>query len=522
MKYLHHISIVMIGSSLGVAWSPEADSTRAAPLLPASRMAVASTVQENRCVALQGRRFADAHVVKAEILVAGGAGPAARQDVCRVRARLIPVPGSKIEMDVWLPANWNGKMLGLGGGGFNGGLFSAARKGLDPVNRGYAVLATDAGHDFEIRATWALNRPERIVDFGHRANRLGALAAKSIIASHYGTHVRRAYFQGCSNGGRDALMLAQRSPGVYDGIIAGAPANDWTGLFAIFMRNEQVTRLSPGVDSLGPKLGLVREAVMKHCDAMDGVRDRLISNPAICRFDPAVLACKPGQPSTCLAPAETAAVRTIYRGTYLKSGAQVMPGFPPGSEYEWPAWFTSPAGGGAALGPDFYRFMVFNDPEWSVSRFQLDRDLAVSRQRVGATLDATDPDLRRFIRRGGRLLMYHGWDDAAIPAGNSIRYFDATRRMLGRSANRVQLFMVPGLAHCSGGVGPNRFDALGALDKWAERGVTPDRIIASTEGGAEPQPVAGKIRTRPICAWPKTPYYRGNGAMDDERSFVCR
>lgn len=526
MRYLRHTANIMMGLALGFA--PGAHAKNARVSLPVTGSRTTDTAQaQDRCIALEGRQFAGAQVIKTEILAAGAtardAGFAGAHDVCRVRARLTPVPGSKIEMDVWLPANWNGKMLGLGGGGFNGGLFSAPRKAPDPVNRGYAVLATDAGHDFEIRASWALNRPERVVDFGYRANRLAAVAAKSIIAAHYRARVSRAYFQGCSNGGRDALMLAQRSPRSYDGIIAGAPANDWTGLFAMFLHNEQVVRLSPGIDSLGPKLGLVREAVMKRCDPMDGVRDGLISNPTTCRFDPAVLTCKPGQQSDCLSPAETLAVQSIYRGTYLKSGEQVMPGFAPGSEYEWSGWFTSLAGGGPALGPDFYRFMVFNDPAWNASRFDLDRDLAASRQRVGAIMDARDPDLRPFVRRGGRLLMYHGWDDAAIPAGNSIRYYDAARRILGTSAHRLQLFMVPGLAHCSGGIGPNSFDSLGALDNWVEHGVTPDRLIASTAGDTTPQRgAAGMDRARPICAWPKTPYYKGEGPTDAEQSFVCR
>lgn len=480
------------------------------------------------CSGLIGSEIGGAKVENVDLIAAGSlAGDAVKiaSDVCRVHAWISSTPGSVIKMQVWLPSNWNGKMLSLGGGGFNGGLFTAARKLPVPVNKGYAGMATDAGHEFAIRATWALNQPEKLVDFGYRANHLAAVAGKAIIAAYYGTRAKRAYFQGCSNGGRDALMLAQRYPQLYDGIIAGAPANNWTGLFATFLRLEQVVRFSPGVDSLGPKLGMVRNAALKQCDALDGVSDGLISNATRCHFDPAVLTCRSEENGDCLSKQEVTAFQSVYNGTHLHDGRELMPGFPPGSEYEWPNWFTAPTGGGAALGPDFYRFMVYDDPDWDVSKFDLDRDYLYSKAQIGAILDATDPDLRPFARLGGKLLMYHGWDDAAIPAESSINYYEAARGMLGRKSNQLRLFMVPGLAHCSGGRGPNTFDSLSALDAWVEQGKPPERLIASRyEDDAEAKlgRLANAVQTRPICAWPKTPQYKGLGSINDEENFVCR
>lgn len=503
----------------------------AAPARPSSGQAAPASVATDakQCSALTGRQLGGATIDRVDVIARGAPtspyGHKAASDICKVSARVSSGPDSEIKIRVWLPANWNGKLLGVGGGGFSGSLAVDGIALSGPVNQGYAGVVTDAGHDFSIKVDWALNHPQKIADFGHRANHLGAQAAKAILADYYRTPAKLTYFQGCSNGGRDALMMAQRYPDDFDGIIVGAPANSWTALMSAFRRNEQIVRLSPGVDSLGPKLGLVHAAVMKQCDAIDGAKDGLIGNPRKCRFDPVVLQCKSGTKADCLSKAEVAAFRGIYRGTRTRDGQVIMPGFPPGSEYEWKGWFTSPAGGAPGMGRDFFKNMVYNDPNWNENGFMLDRDYPVAKRTVGSMLDATDTDLRPFLRKGGKLLMFHGWDDAAIPAGNSIRYYEAARRRAGSAASQIRLFMVPGMAHCSGGNGPSTIDTLGALESWVERGQAPAQLIATryeNEILARLNQPTKVLQTHPACAWPKTPHYKGSGPTDAADSFVCK
>jgi feruloyl esterase len=500
------------------------------PVTPAAAQAPSLNTAKDRCTALAGQKIGGATIAKADFLVTGAAtsifGTKTPVDICRLSAEIAPTVGSNIKMNVWLPVSWNGKMLGFGGGGFNGGLTIDGLLIIRPSKDGYAGFATDAGHDVgDGGAKWALRNPEKIVDFAHRANHLGTVASKAILSAFYGTDVSHSYFIGCSNGGRDALMLAQRYPEDYDGIVAGAPANSWTALMSAFARNGEVTRLSAGVDSLGPKLKLVHDAAVRKCDALDGAQDSLISNPGKCRFDPVVLQCKAETGPSCLSRPEVSAFRSIYKGTRTADGKLIMPGFPPGSELEWSTWFTSPKGQATGMAEEFYRYMVYDDPDWDRMRFALDRDYPVAKQRMAEIIDATNNNLRPFMKHGGKLLMYHGWDDPAIPAGNSIRYFETARATLGRQANQMQLFMVPGMAHCGGGTGPSSLDALGALDKWVQTGTAPEQMIAAKYQddklafvGLATKP----IQTRPVCAWPRTPRYKGSGSITEAVNFRCK
>ncbi|MEH0194192.1 tannase/feruloyl esterase family alpha/beta hydrolase [Caulobacter sp. CCNWLY153] len=490
---------------------------------------VASSQGVERCSSLLGRTFSGAVVEKADFVAAGqplNSYVNSSAGVCRVRARLSPTTDSLIKIEVWLPSSWNGKLLGSGGSGFNGGLSFAKAFLPTAVKDGYVGLVTDAGHDFSLSAKWALGHPEKLVDFGWRANHQGVLAAKALTASYYGEAAKRAYFQGCSNGGRDALMLAQRHPEDYDAIIAGAPAYNWTALFAGFLQKSQISNVGPGARTLTPKLDLVRKAALDRCDKDDGVKDGLIGNPAQCRFDPKVLQCKSGDGPDCLTKPELRALRTIYRGAKGPNGQIVMAGPAVGSEYEWAAWFGSPTSAGAGAAADYYRNMVYGDPTWDPTKFNFDRDYPAATERVGATLNATTPDLKAFLSRGGRLLMYQGWDDAATAPGNTIAYFKAMRRASGAaSTNQTRLFMAPGMAHCSGGKGPDTFDALGVLDAWVSGAKPPETLIASryensqaVSWGAQAKPLS----TRPICAWPKTAHYKGSGPASEASSFICR
>jgi feruloyl esterase len=477
---------------------------------------------------LAGTVIGGARIDSAKFIAAGDKLPPfgipARGGVCQVRASISPVPVSTIRIEIWLPAQWNHKMLGLGGSGTSGGLVLAGLTFPKPVGEGYVTLATDAGHDNTDQPTWALER-ERIVDYGDRANYLGAGVAKALIARYYGAPASRAYFQGCSNGGRDALMLAQRHPEVYDGIIAGAPANNFVSLLTGFTAyRSAVEKLPP--NSLTPKLSTLHEAVLRRCDARDGAKDGLLSDPRSCKFDPAELSCKRGQdPKTCLLPPEVSTVRLLYQGARTRGGQLVHPGLPLGSEYLWDKWWTQPNSTGGDFAEKLFGYFVYRDPEWRMARFDLDTDWPAAMRAVSGMLDATDPDLRPFVRGGGKLLMYNGWDDQAVSPTNTINYFTAAKRKLGRAGgNSARLFMVPGMGHCFDGNGFTSADFVGAMDRWVETGKAPEQILA--ERPVNPMlalaGVAAKpLMTRPLCAWPKAARYNGKGALTDAGSFTC-
>lgn len=477
-----------------------------------------------RCTRLTSQQLGGAIIDKAEFVPAGSALPPIMAkngpEFCRVTASISPAQGSKIKIQVWLPSNWNGKFVGFGGAGFEGS-YSIANIWLRrPVADGYAAVVTDAGHDVAETPTWALGQPQKIIDYGHRANHLGAVVAKAVVADFYGTPAKRAYFHGCSNGGRDALMLAQRYPEDYDAIVAGAPANSFTARLAAFSQMG-LDFATPAGRSLITKLKLLNDAAVSKCDALDSVTDGVIERPNMCRFDPAELQCKSGTRTSCLSKAEVRLARSMYRGTVGRHGKLIMAGFAVGSEHNW-----APPPAAENMGTALYRFMVYNNPNWSPESFILDRDHGAARKKLGPVLDATDPDLRPFLRRGGKLLMYHGWNDTAIPPGNSLRYYEEVLKTVGRSHGRnVRLFMLPGVEHCGDGTGPDQVEFLKALDRWSESGVAPARLIAAKHDNkiAFWSQLPTKIlRTRPVCAWPRAARYKGSGSTDDATNFECR
>jgi feruloyl esterase len=483
----------------------------------------------DRCAALRGRQIAGARIDTSETVPAGRVMVPFKDPIsktfCKVLGRIATGPASQVKLQAYLPADWNGKFVGVGGGGFEGGYASAPFSLRGPVEAGYAGLATDAGHDPSPVPRWAIGAPEKVADFGHRANHLGAVVGKALVREFYGRPAKRAYFHGCSNGGRDALMLAQRYPADYDTIVAGAPAYDYTAIMAHFAHFQQLAQ-QPGAGLSPAKLNLVYDAAKSACDARDGLQDGLIEQPQLCRFDPAVLQCKQGGGDSCLSPREVETVRAIYRGTVTRDGRQVVAGLPVGSEYEWNAWLTGPKSTAGDMGLTFFATFVYGDENWNRAGFSLEREFAEARRRVGPAIDATDPDLRPFLRRGGKLLMYHGWDDAAIPAGSSLGYFDRMKRKSGRLAQKnTRLFMLPGVAHCTGGKGPSVVDYLAEADRWTESGKAPERIVASKTESAF-RALAGLstpvLSTRPVCAWPRAAHYKGQGSIDSVVSYVCR
>jgi feruloyl esterase len=294
---------------------------------------------------------------------------------------------------------------------------------------------------------------------------------------------------------------------------------------ASFAWNAQAVRAAPELED---KLELVQAAVIAKCDALDGVKDQLIENPPACNFDPAELQCKGGAGSSCLTADEVTALGKIYEGPRLSDGTQVYAGMPVGGEGlkgNWDGWIAREDSAQASFALETFRWMVYGDPKWELSRFDIDRDYPKAEERVASIMNSDDPDLSGFIGRGGKLLLYHGWNDAAIPAGASVDYYESVRQTLGPAADEhVKLFMAPGFMHCGGGVGPTDFDLLEEINRWVEGGQAPERIIASEYDPPAvfgPAPKAKVVRTRPLCPWPKVARYDGSGSTDEAANFAC-
>jgi tannase/feruloyl esterase len=435
---------------------------------------------------------------------------------CRVAATLTPSSDSDIKMEVWLPAaNWNGKSEQVGNGAFNGSIGYAAM--ATALARGYAASSTDTGHSGG-SGSFALGHPEKAIDFGWRAVHETALASKTIVAAFYTSPAARSYFTGCSAGGRQGLKEAQRFPADFDGIIAGAPALDWTGRAAQAVRvvqrlqNDELARLPPA------QAQLVHAAALAACDAQDGVRDGVIGDPERCAFDPGILQCKRAADETsCLTSAQVGTAKMLYSAQVNAKTKREITALYPGSELGWTdlGWTAS----ARATGLDQFRFLVFKDPKWTVEKFNFAAAIVQAEDADRDTINALDPDLGAFLKGGGKLIQYHGWSDPQISPGNSAQYYRRVVEALG-GAGRVQdgyrLFMAPGMGHCGGGDGPNTFDMVAALEQWVEQGHAPDRILAS-------HATSGRVdRTRPLCPYPQLAVYAGVGSTDEAANFVCR
>jgi len=459
---------------------------------------------------------------------------------CRVAGSIQPTGDSDIRFEVWMPVSgWNGKFAGADNGGFAGSINFGQM--ADALSHGYAAASTDTGHEaFVVDASWALEHPEKIADFGYRAIHETAEQGKTMVSAFYGQGPSHSYFVGCSNGGREALMEAQRYPDDYDGILAGAPANFWTHLMSGAVWASQALTENPA-DYLPPsKLPAIDAAVLQECDPVDGLVDGLIEDPRRCGFDPSILLCQGAESDSCLTAPQIDTLRKLYTGPRDSSGVQVFPGFPPGGQSGpdgWALWVTGPSPGTGALsyfGIEFFQYMVYNDPSWNYLTFDLDRDVGAADRAMGAVLNATDPDLRAFRNRGGKLILFHGWSDPAIPTGNTINYYRSVLSKMGRmsAASFVRLYLAPGMQHCTGGPGPDSFgqggfaqgdpqhDMESALERWVEEGIPPGTIIA-TQYNTDSDPASGVLRTRPLCPFPQVARYVGQGSADDASSFVC-
>ena len=507
----------------------------------ASPVAAAAT-----CESLADLKLPNTTITAAQSVAAGSftppAGPAtpyaALPAFCRVTGVIKPTSDSDIRFEVWMPsAGWNGKFQGIGNGGFAGSISYAGLAGA--LARGYAAASTDTGHTGG-DAAWARGHPEKIIDYGHRAIHEMTVKAKLVLTAFFGDGPKRSYFSSCSNGGRQGLMEAQRYPNDYDGIIVGAPANDFTHILAGFAWNMQATLDDPAAYIPASKLKAIEAAALSACDGRDGVTDGVIDNPSQCRFDPSVLLCKGEESDNCLTEKQVAALKKIYSGPRNSKGEQVIPGFVPGGESGqggWTNWITGAEPTRAAqffFSTQAFGNLLFDNPAWDYKTFNLDRDGKAADEKLAPIINATDSNLSAFRARGGKLILYHGWSDAALPPVNTINYYKSVVAKLGeRNANTfITLFMVPGMQHCAGGPGPNSFGATVtnaqsepnsdmslALERWVEQGVAPSQIIASKRQG--PDPKSPVIRARPLCPYPKVARYKGTGSTDEAANFVC-
>ena len=480
---------------------------------------------------------------------------------CRVQGVARPATDSLINFEVWLPATasaWSGRLKTDGTGGYAGAT-PVARMAAD-LAAGFVVAGSDMGHAGGESADWTMGHPEKVKDWGYRAHYFVTTAAKALTNAFYGKPAAHAYFEGCSNGGRQAMMMAQRYPDLFDGIVAGAPSQFYadTLLSLVWTGHSQVPVLGQPPVLSAEKRTMMSARAHAACDAQDGLVDQQITNPRACTFDPAVLQCTAGQTADCLTADELRAARNVYRGIPSADGAQRWNGPVVGSEADWIPAFADTGGYGVFIGHFVYSQLT---PPFAPRSLNVATEYDRIKEAVSPFMVAPSPDLTRFKARGGKLIQYHGWHDAVVAPHTSPNYVHALaqfERLKGLSpaafdqavenlsaadvaaaaqtrAPVVQqyhrLFMLPNVAHCGGGSGPSNIgggtgdplpafrdadhDVVLALARWVEQGVAPEAIIATTlKDGAV-------VRQRPVCVYPKQARYNGAGDINLASNFTC-
>ena len=434
---------------------------------------------------------------------------------CRVAGTIKPTPDSNIRFEVWMPeTNWNGKFVGVGNGVWAGAI--SYFEMVAPLAHGYATAATDDGHQGNaLDASFAAGHPQKLIDFGYRAPHEMTVVAKATITAFYGKDPMRSLFASCSTGGRQALMEAYRYPGDYDGISSMAPANPMVPLMVSSLWTGEATLKNKPSYIPPAKFAFIHKAVVRACDALDGIRDGIINDPQRCPFDPASLGCKNGDGADCLTAPQVTALRAIYAGPRNpRTQQQIFPGFEPGSEAMFLLQTAGPLPFGAA--ETYLRDLVIKNPEWDFRTFDYDHDVALALDVGSAALDVPPKGLDAYFAQHRKLLLSHGWADGLIPSMSTVNFYSAVARRLGprRAAQSVRLFMVPGMGHCAGGDGPYVLDPISTVDQWVATGRAPERIIASNPPGALP-------RTRPLCPYPQVARYDGHGSTDEAQNFEC-
>lgn len=441
---------------------------------------------------------------------------------CKVRG----IIGKEINFELLLPLEWNGIFAMGGGGGFVGTIQNAVQSS---VKDGYATSGTDTGHDGKSSsgAEWALNNMERQLNFGHLAVHRTAVVSKAIIGSYYGYYPKYSYFLGCSRGGGQAMMEAQRYPDDFDGIVAGAPAFNWTALAAEAIQNTQAVHPSKLTESVITKdhIRMLQDAILKQCDRIDGVRDSILNNPAKCDFDFASLPKCPGDipGKECFTTSQIKAIKAIYNGVDIGQGI-TYPGFPFGGENEPGGWLTWITGTNesyqqsgypslqAYFGIEIFKYLILQDPDWNYSTYDF-KGYEKEVRYASAYLNATSTDYSGFKKRKGKIIIWHGWSDPALSAYSTIEHYNEVKANDPDLRNYMRLFLLPGVLHCGGGEGPSQIDWIALIRDWVENNNAPERVIASKSIGGK------KVMTRPVLPYPGEAAYDGKGDPNKESSY---
>jgi feruloyl esterase len=421
---------------------------------------------------------------------------------CRVTMVLTPTSDSKIGAELWLPAGkWNGKLLVVGNGLYGGSIQSYGDMQI-ALRLGYATAGTDTGHEGP-DGTFALGHPEKIVDFAYRAVHETTAKSKELIKAFYNGAAQYSYFKGCSTGGRQAVMSAQRYPLDFDGIIAGALANRHIHMHtAGFARSVEAAR-HPERGISAAKAEMVNAALMQKCDTL---KEGFLNDPRQCRFDFSTLLCKGAESDRCLTAPQLQAVQDFFGGVKNGKGELIFSGQALGNPL--PELRSAPP----ANVIDTVRIWAFQNPDYDWRTFDLDRDMRDIDQKIGF-VDAVDPDLTAFKAHGGKLLLYAGWADTGITPENTVLYYESVLGKMGKGQDDwMRLFLVPGMGHCGGGPGLNGFDSIGTLEFWREHGVAPAQVTASNTQSS---------LTRPLCPYPQSAKYKGTGNVRDAANWSC-
>ena len=496
------------------------------------------------CSALKFVKLADTTITSAEVVAAGSFTPPGERarpienlpPFCAVKGVIKPTPTSNIQFEAWLPqSGWNGKLHVVGNGGLAGTISYPAM--ATALKDGFATASTDTGHTSAEPATW-LQDKERLIDYSSRGLHLTTVNAKELTKAFYTQAPTYAYYSGCSTGGKQGLMEAQRYPADFDGILAGDSANFWTHQMMSEVWNGVVTS-SPETNLPKEKLQLVQDRAIAMCDTLDGAADGLVSDPMRCKFDPAVLKCNGPDAPTCLTGPQVDAVKKVYSGPQNPmTGKSLYPGFYPGGEMGWAnGTVINRKDTSGVSSNDFWAYTLFRDPKWPFRTFDFARDIERADKELAPITNATDANLEQFRSLGHKLVYYHGAADPLIPAQNGIDYFEtvvAAQKGMDKTQAFYRAFLVPGLYHCTGGPGVTAFGTTGelpsgqndadhnifrAMQRWVESGTAPAKVVATkyVDGDAK----KGVAFQRPLCPYPQVAMYKGSGDMNDAANFSC-
>lgn len=518
--------VLILAALLCAAASPAAAQAFANATKAASQYSVADATPSKSCEALSSFKADGIVSIAARVVAATADTP----QHCRVTGTIAP----EVAFEINLPDRWNHRFYMTGNGGLAGDALdtpnNADRTGA--LTNGFVMARTNTGHDArkEPSGSFILSDPQKAVDYAYRAVHVTADTAKKIATDYYAKPITFSYWNSCSNGGRQGLLEAQRYPDDFDGIVANAPWVDQTGFTIGAIWNQKALTEVP---ISAAKINLVAEKAMAKCDEIDGLKDGLIDDPRKCSFDPAkdVPACRDGADAAdCLTSAQAAAIKKVYSGP-VSQGKAFFPGYMVGSEALTPGQNGTNSGW---LGPiipaqpnakpaDFnlaegvMRYLVLDPPQAEYDTLKVDFDQAAKTvERWSKLADAKDADLAKFRKSGGKLIMTYGWADTILQPLQGVRYYESVAAKHGKdTGDFVRLFMVPGMAHCGGGVGPDRNDAVTAVIDWVEKGQAPDHLIATKVTNGQP------VRTRPLCPYPQVARYKGQGSIDDAANFSC-